>query len=261
MRDVPPSTSVRIYHFTGTQHASGILPLTDINPRDGSRGQQRFNCVDYTPLLRAALVRLDRWVTAQEAPPPSQYPCLADGTAVPPEHTAAIFTAIPGVQFPAYLPRVVRLDFGPEAEAGLATTLPPKMGQAYPHFVPAVDADGNEQSGIRLPDISVPLATYTGWNGRHPEMGAPDQLIGLMGATLPFAPTPSEREASGDPRLSIEERYASKADYLERVTMAAQELVAAGYLLEEDLQTVRDQASDRYDLLASDVPVPSTVGC
>jgi hypothetical protein len=133
------------------------------------------------------------------------------------------------------------------------------MGQAYPHFVPAVDADGNEQSGIRLPDISVPLATYTGWNGRHPEMGAPDQLIGLMGATLPFAPTPSEREASGDPRLSIEERYASKADYLERVTMAAQELVAAGYLLEEDLQTVRDQASDRYDLLASHVPVSSTV--
>jgi hypothetical protein len=261
MRDVPPSTSVRIYHFTGTQHASGILPLTDINPRDGSRGQQRFNCVDYTPLLRAALVRLDRWVTAQEAPPPSQYPCLADGTAVPPEHTAAIFTGIPGVQFPAYLPRVVRLDFGPEAEAGLATTLPPKMGQAYPHFVPAVDADGNEQSGIRLPDISVPLATYTGWNGRHPEMGAPDQLIGLMGATLPFAPARSEREASGDPRLSIEERYASKADYLERVTKAAQELVAAGYLLEEDLQTVRDQASDRYDLLASDVPVPSTVGC
>jgi hypothetical protein len=261
MRDVPPSTSVRIYHFTGTQHASGILPLTDLNPRDGSRGQQRFNCVDYTPLLRAALVRLDRWVTAQEAPPPSQYPCLADGTAVPPEHTAAIFTAIPGVQFPAYLPRVVRLDFGPEAEAGLATTLPPKMGQAYPHFVPAVDADGNEQSGIRLPDISVPLATYTGWNGRHPEMGAPDQLIGLMGATLPFAPARSEREASGDPRLSIEERYASKVDYLERVTKAAQELVAAGYLLEEDLQTVRDQASDRYDLLASDVPVPSTVGC
>ena len=194
-RDVLPSASVRMYHYAGTQHASGTLPLTDTSPIDGSRGQHLFNCVDYTPLLRAALVRLDRWVTAQEAPPPSRHPCLADGTAVPPEQTAAIFTAIPGVQFPAHLPRVVRLDFGPEAEAGMATILPPSVGQAYPHFVPAVDADGNERSGICLPDISVPLATYTGWNGRHPDQGAPDQILQLMGATLPFAPTRSEREA------------------------------------------------------------------
>jgi hypothetical protein len=259
-RDVPPSSSVRIYHYAGTQHASGTLPLTDTSPIDGSRGQHLFNCVDYTPLLRAGLVRLDRWITAQEAPPPSRHPCLADGTAVPPEQTAPIFAAIPGVQFPAELPRVVRLDFGPEAEAGIATILPPRVGQAYPHFVSAVDADGNERSGIRLPDISVPLATYTGWNGRHPEMGAPDQIMGLIGATIPFAPTQIEREASGDPRLSIEERYQSKADYLVRVTKAAQELVAEGYLLGDDVQTVREQASHRYDMLYSQVQTSQAVG-
>ena len=134
------------------------------------------------------------------------------------------------------------------------------MGQAYPHCVPAVDADGNERSGIRLPDISVPLATYTGWNGRHPEMGAPDQLMGLMGATLPFAPTQSAREAAGDLRLSIAERYPSKADYLDRVTKAAQALVAEGYLLEDDVQTVLEQASHRYDLLSSHVPAAQAVG-
>jgi hypothetical protein len=216
--------------------------------------------VDYTPLLRAALVRLDRWVTAQEAPPPSRYPCLADGTAVRPEHTAAIFTAIPGVHFPAHLPRVVRLDFGPEAEDGIATLLPPRVGETYPHFVPAVDADGNERSGIRLPDISVPLATYTGWNMRHPAMGAPDHLMGLMGATLPFAPTQSEREASGEPRLSIAERYKSKEDYLNHVTKAAQVLVAEGYLLADDVHTVLEQASHRYELLASHVPEAQAVG-
>jgi hypothetical protein len=259
-RDVPPSASVRIYHYAGTQHASGTVPLTDTNPIDGSRGQHLFNCVDYTPLLRAALVRLDRWVTAREAPPPSRYPCLADGTAVPAEHTAAIFTAIPGVQFPAHLPRLVRLDFGPETEAGIATILPPSVGQAYPHFVPAVDADGNERSGIRLPDIGVPLATYTGWNVRHPEMGAPDQIMGLIGATLPFAPTQVAREASGDPRLAIEERYPSKADYLDCVTKAAQELVAEGYLLRDDVQTVLEQASHRYELLSSQVQAPQAVG-
>jgi hypothetical protein len=249
-----------MYHYAGTQHASGTLPLTDTSPFDSSRGQHLFNCVDYTPLLRAALVRLDQWVTAQEAPPPSRYPCLANGTLVPPEQTAAIFAAIPNVQFPAHLPRVVRLDFGPEAEAGIATTLPPRVGQAYPHFVPAVDADGNERSGIRLPDISVPLATYTGWNGRHPEMGAPDQIMGLMGATLPFAATLSEREASGDPRLSIEERYKSKEAYMNRVTKGAQELVVAGYLLEDDVQTVLEQASHRYDLLFSRVQASQAVG-
>ena len=259
-RDVLPSASVRMYHYAGTQHASGTLPLTDTSPLDGSRGQNLFNCVDYTPLLRAALVRLDRWITAQEAPPPSRYPCLADGTAVRPEQTATIFTAIPGVQFPAHLPRVSRLDFGPEAAAGMATILPPRVGQAYPYFVPTVDADGNERSGIRLPDISVPLATYTGWNGRHPEMGAPDQIMGLMGATLPFAPTQSERETAGDPRLSIAERYLSKADYLDRVTKAAQALVAEGYLLEDDVHTVLEQASHRYDLLSSHVQVAQAVG-
>jgi len=260
MRDVPPSASVRIYHYAGTQHASGTLPLTDTSPIDGSRGQQRFNCVDYTPLLRAALVRLDRWVTAQEAPPPSRYPCLADGTAVRPEHTAALFTAIPGVHFPAHLPCVVRLDFGPEAEAGIATLLPPRVGETYPHFVPAVDADGNERSGIRLPDVSVPLATYTGWNMRHPAMGAPDHLMGLMGATLPFAPTQREREAVGDPRRSIAERYPSIADYLERVRKAAEALVAEGYVLGDDVDAVVEQAAHRYELLASHMPAAQAVG-
>ena len=91
-------------------------------------------------------------------------------------------------------------------------------------------------------------------------MGAPDQIMGLMGATLPFAPTQVEREASGDPRPSIEERYPSKADYLERVTKAAQALVAEGYLLEDDVQTVLEQASYRYDLLSSQVPASQAVG-
>ena len=250
-RDVEPSASVRIYHFAGTQHASGLLPLTDTNPVDGSRGQQLFNCVDYRPLMRAALTRLDRWVAAEEEPPPSRYPRLADGVAASPEQLAAVFTTIPGVQFPTHLPCVTRFDFGPEAEAGLATILPPIAGAAYPHFVPAVDADGNERSGICLPDISVPLGTYTGWNGRHPDIGAPDQIIGLMGSTLPFAPTQREREAWGDPRLSIEERYSSKAAYLALVTKAVEELIAAGYLLEEDAPTVLEQASQRYDLFAN----------
>jgi hypothetical protein len=258
--DVPPSASVRLYHYAGTPHASGTLPLTDTSPVDGARGQHLFNCVDYRTLLRAALVRLDRWVTHAEDPPPSRYPRLADGTAVPPAQTAAIFTAIPGVGFPAHLPRVTRLDFGPDAEAGLATTLPPVMGTPYPHFVPAVDQDGNERSGIRLPDLSVPVATYTGWNLRHADMGAPDQLMSLMGATIPFPATREAREAGGDPRRSIEERYPTKAEYLAHVRRVAQALVAEGYLLTEDLELVVSQASQRYELVLRHAEEPLLTG-
>jgi hypothetical protein len=258
-KDVAPSASVRIYHFAGTQHSSGTLPLTDTNPVDGARGQQNFNSVDYTPLLRAALVRMDRWVTDQQAPPPSRYPRLADGTAVPPEQPKAVFTAFPAVGFPAGLQQVRRLDFGSTAERGVATKLPPEVGKPYPHFVPAVDQDGNEVSGVRLPDLTVPLATYTGWNLRHPQMGAPDRVMSLMGSTIPFPATRRDREARGDPRRSISERYPDKADYLAQVRRQVQRLVEDGHLLAEDLELVVDQASRRYEILLEAVrdPVPA----
>jgi len=248
-RDVSLAASSRLYHFAGTQHSAGTLPLTDTNPVDGARGQQPLNSVDYNPLLRAALVRMDRWVTEEEDPPPSRYPRLADGTAVAPGQLRGAFAAIPGVGFPAHPPQVIRLDFGPDAASGVATTLPPVEGKPYPHFVPAVDRDGNEVSGIRLPDLTVPLATYAGWNLRHPQMGAPDKLMSLMGATIPFPATREEREAKGDPRRSIEERYPSRARYLEQVRQEAQRLVDEGFLLAEDLELVVGQASRRYELL------------
>jgi len=201
-------------------------------------------------LLRAALVRMDRWVSGEEDPPPSRYPRLADGTAVTSEQPRGVFTAIPGVGFPAHPPQVIRLDFSPAAASGVATTLPPVEGKPYPHFVPAVNRDGNEVSGIRLPDLTVPLATYTGWNLRHPQMGAPDRLMSLMGSTIPFPATPEERAEKGDPRRSIAERYPSRARYLEQVRQKAQRLIDEGYLLVEDLDLVVDQASRRYGLLA-----------
>ena len=249
-RDIAPAASSRLYHFAGTQHSAGALPLTDTNPVDGARGQQALNSVDYNPLLRALLVHMDRWVSDGEEPPPSLYPRLADGTAVAPARLSGVFAAIPGVGFPARPPQVARLDFGPDAMAGIATTLPPVEGEPYPHFVAAVDPDGNELSGIRLPDLTVPLATYAGWNLRHPQMGAPDRLMSLLGATIPFPATRDDRLASGDPRYSVEERYPSKAAYLEQVRRAAQSLIDAGYLLAEDLALIVGQSARRYDLLA-----------
>src|SRR5919106_972580 len=117
-RDLPPLDAIRIYHYAGTQHGPGKLELHDVDVRQGPRGQQPGNSVDYRPLLRSALVNLDSWVSAGQEPPASCHPCLGDGTAVPLERTEAVFRAIPGVKFPEHLKYVYHLDFGPEAHEG-----------------------------------------------------------------------------------------------------------------------------------------------
>jgi hypothetical protein len=254
-RDLEVPASVRIYHFGGCQHPMGVFPLQDKDARQGARGQQPFNWTDYRPLLRAALVNLDRWVSRGEAAPSSRHPRLDDGTAVPPERVADIFKSIPGVIFPTPVRRFSRLDFGPEA--GIATNVPPVIGKPYPILVPAVDPDGNEVCGIRLPYQTVPLATLTGWNTRHADIGGTDQILStggasggtLVGSTMPFPQTREGREATGDPRRSIAERYASREDYLARVQQAAEALIEARYLLPEDLEEVVAQAGQHYDLV------------
>lgn len=247
-QDLTSVETVRLYHLAGTQHGPGNLLLTDTGSADDARAQHKPNAVDYRPLLRAALVNLDRWVTEGQAPPPSLHPRLDAGTAVAPEDSLETFKTMPEVQVPVYLRCIARLDFGAETEAGMAAQLPPVVGKPYANLVAAVDADGNEIAGIRLPDISVPLATYTGWNVRHPEIGGAGQTLSLLGSTLPFPASRAERQASGDPRLSIEERYASQEDYLEQVRQAAETLVQQGYLLAEDVPTVTAHAAQRYDL-------------
>ena len=255
-RDLEVPESVRIYHFGGCQHPMGTFPLQDKDARQGVRGQQPFNWTDYRPLLRAAVVNLDRWVTSGEPAPASRHPRLDDGTAVPPERVADVFKSIPGVNFPEPVRRVSRLDFGPEE--GIATTVPPKVGAPYPCLVPAVDQDGNEVCGVLLPYQTVPLATLTGWNTRHPEIGGAGQTLStggatggtLVGSTIPFPATREVREPTGDPRRSIAERYASKEVYLEQVRKATEALIQARYLLAEDLDEILNQAGQHYDLVS-----------
>lgn len=246
--DVEPGADVRIYLFAGTQHTPGALPPLEADPNTGGRGLHRFNVVDYAPLLRAALVNLDRWASEGVEPPPNAFPRLADGTAVPAESTAPLFRSIPGVRFPDRLVRPARLDFGPDIGRGIAGVLPPKTGAEYRTCVCAVDGDGNETAGIRPVELQAPLGTFTGWNPRHPDQGAPGDLMQMMGSTLPFARTRAERERIGDPRLSIEERYPTREAYLDRVRDSARRLVASRHVLEEDVEEIVERAGRRYDL-------------
>jgi len=247
--DVEPPAGVRVYSFAGTQHLPGSLPPPDADPNTGGRGLQPFNVVDYAPLLRAALVNLDRWVGEGVEPPASAFPRLADGTAVSPESTAATFAGIPGVRFPDRIVRPRRLDFGAGAEGGDPSRVRPAAGPPFATFVSAVDGDGNERAGIRPVELLAPLATFTGWNPRHPEQGAPGDLMSMMGSTLAFPRTRSEREATGDARRSIEERCASRDAYLAAVRDAARSLVGARWMLEEDVEGVVGRAAALWDLV------------
>jgi hypothetical protein len=245
-RDAELPDFARTYFFAGTQHGAGALPPLAEDPNTGSRGLQRFNINDYGPLLRAALVNLDRWASAGVEPPASAYPRLADGTAVMAESLAESFGKIPGVRFPDRIARPLHLDLGPDIERGIAA-YPPKAGAPYRTYVSAVDADCNEVAGIRSPEVAAPLATLAGWNPRHPDQGSPGDLMAMMGSTLPFARTRAERDKSGDPRKSIEERYGSRAAYLEKVREVTQKLVAARHVLVEDVESIVERAGKVWD--------------
>jgi hypothetical protein len=245
-RDLEPPEFARIYLLAGTQHTPGPLPPLPADPNTGSRGVHTFNLVDYAPLLRAALVNMDRWVSDGVEPPASAFPRLADRTAVEAEATAPSFRTLPGTTFPNRIVRPLRLDFGPGVEQGLPA-YPPKVGATYRTFVSAVDADGNEVAGIRAPELAAPLATYCGWNPRHPEQGGDYDVMAMMGSTLRFARTRAERQKTGDPRPSIEERYPSKEAYLAKVREAVQQLVAARHVLAEDTKAIVDRANQVWE--------------
>jgi hypothetical protein len=191
------------------------------------------------------ITNMDAWVQTNAAPPPSSYPKIADKTLVPLSQYA--LPAIPGVPRPHDANMAYRLDFGPDWQAGTLTLQPPKVGKPFPVMVPQVNADGNERDGVQLPELSVPLATYTGWNLRDPSIGAPDQRVAFEGSYLPFPKTVADRAQTGDPRKSIAERYASRREYLNRFAQAVDDLVSRRWILPEDRDALIQRGEQEWD--------------
>jgi hypothetical protein len=196
--------------------------------------------------MRGLLIAMHRWIAEDVEPPASAYPRIADGTLVAPEQLA--FPRLPGVNVATEPHLAYRADYGPDFIAkGIVTKEPPAIGTAFPILVPQVDGDGNERAGIRLPELSVPLATYTGWNLFNERSGPPQVLSSMQGSFVPFARTRADRERAKDPRRAIEERYPAREQYLALIRKAADEAVAARYILSDDVARIMEQAGTRWD--------------
>jgi hypothetical protein len=244
-QDVAPGPNLRIYYFAGLQHFSGPFPPT-IGEGD-LKGQQPSDPLPIRWFWRAMITNMDAWVTKGTDPPPSTYPKLANRTLVPVRWL--VFPKIPNVNVPATNLWAYRLDFGPDWTHGIITKEPPALGMPYPTLVPQVDNDGNDTGGIRLPEVEVPLATYTGWNLRSPDIGMSSEKVSFVGSFIPFAKTAAERQKSGDVRLSIAERYPSREQYMKRFTTATQNLVKQRWLLPEDANAVNQRGAQTWDLV------------
>src|SRR5215510_9574808 len=239
--DITPPDKVRIYVIASAQHNSpfGSEPVKEDT-------QQLVNPLPAGDVLRALMVALDLWVARGISPPPSQYPRISDGTLARPGFQSTGFPKIPGVRFAGLHNRQPFLDYGRNILHGRIDVHPPRQigNGAYTILVPKVDRDGNDLAGIRLPAVQVPIGTYTGWNLQSRQL-AEDELSGLLGSFIPFSKTKAERRKRGDARLSLQERYRDKADYVHQMSRAARVLVEQRVLLPEDAKRIIAEANKR----------------
>lgn len=223
--DIALPDNVRAYLLASTQHVA---------PKAASTGICKYpnNPAPQAPLLRALMERLVDWTRSGALPPASRYPRLADSRLTAPSREAVGFPDLGaiGVRFPATINALSVVDYG---------VVPPRadLDRRYELLVPMTDADGLDLAGIRSPDVSVPLATYAGWNLRRAGF-AEDQLCGLDGMSVPFAATPR----AGDPRPAISQRYPNRMAYAKSVALAARALRDEGLLLGDDTNRFIDKA-------------------
>ncbi len=246
--DAAPDKRARVYMIASDhQRVSGV----------NERGilAHCFNPLDDRSVLRSLLLHLDAWITLKQEPPASAYPSLADGTLGKlPQHLEA-FPKVATVRIPSRLSDPLRLDFGGRfASEGIADVVPPKTGRAFTSLVPLPDGDGLDKAGIRLPDIAVPLGTYTGWNPQNAATGAPERLSRAEGSFIPFARNDNERITANDPRPSLQERYPTREAYRQAYAAATLALVEKGLIQGTEVNGMVDRAAAFYDRLMARDP-------
>ncbi len=220
-RDIQLADNARVYLMTGTQHGPAGTPSFGIC-------QQLSNPLNYYDLMPAIVVALKEWVADGVDPPPSRYGSADGGTLVPFDQASTGFPHVPGVNYNGNHNGLTVNDI---------STQPPTEGDAYGVLATKMDEDGNSLPGVRHPLLEAPTATHTGWNLRAAGQ-AEGEVCSLTGSYIPFAQTKADRMASGDPRLSLQERYRNHGRYVSRVARAASKLVRDRLILQEDADRI-----------------------
>ncbi|HKS62537.1 MAG TPA: alpha/beta hydrolase domain-containing protein [Xanthobacteraceae bacterium] len=256
--DLPDHPMTRLYLLSSKQHGGAG------NPTSRGACQQFLNPLDSAAVQRALWIDLDEWSTRGVRPPNSQVPKLRDGTLVPPLPQSAVgFPSIPGVTYTGLKTTRYRLNYGPDFYQTFIPTINPPVitppyednpanGPIYPSYVPKTDSDGNDIAGIRLPELVVPLATYTGWALRSGAWA--NDGCEASGQYIPFAATMAARVAAGDPRPSVQERYPSWGLYRQQVIKAVDDLVRNRFLICDDTQDIVNRLLQAG--LTAGVPAP-----
>jgi hypothetical protein len=268
--DLPLPGNVRRYYYPSTTHGGGRGGFPIVAAAPGGACSLPANPNPEAEQTRALTRALVEWVTKGTPPPESRFPTLANGDLVPAVRAAIGYPDIPGLPFSdRVLNPVVRYDFGPAFNAvdlsGVISMEPPHIVGVIPTYVPRVNQDGNETAGVPSVHLQAPLGTYLGWNTFRSGIFA-GYGCGFQGGWIPFAKTKAERVANHDPRLSIEERYATHEAYVAIVKRAAEQAVRDRFLPPEDANRfVREaEASDvrRTPSPAPDPNVrPTSVAC
>jgi hypothetical protein len=249
--DIPLTRNVRRYYVPSTTHGGGAGGFTWQPPATGANcpgnnwgtGVFRANPMPSAQTVNFIRVAMRDWLMSGKLPPPSRYPTLTGGNLVNPTQAAMGFpSGVPTIDYNVFKPEnfvfpVFDYDWGPSFDkvdgSGVPTNLPPPISHVIAMKVPRVNADGNEQGGVPTVLNEAPLGTYLGWNitsaGFHK-----GQVCNYVGGYIPFARSQAERLLSGDPRLSLEERYVNHDGYVAAVTTAANAAFAQGYLLAAD---------------------------
>ena len=264
--DIPLPKNVRRYYLPSSTHGGGSGAMNENPPHvdtpnnqvncpgnNYGRGNLRANPVPATALVNRMRLALRDWVMKGTEPPPSKWPLMrgpkGERTLVEATQEAMGFpNGIPEIRYSIFAPEsfvfpVFDYDWGPEFDhfdaTGNPTNLPPRIRAVVKMMVPKVNADGNELGGVPTVLNDAPLGTYLGWNitagvgdlgydGRPFHAG---QVCDYVGGMVPFAKTKAQRLASGDPRLSLEERYGTHDGYVAAVRKAADDAACQGYLV------------------------------
>jgi alpha/beta hydrolase family protein len=265
--DIPLPGNVRRYYLPSSTHGGGNGATTQ-SPADVTtaplncpgnnwgRGTLAANPVPSTALVNRMRLALRDWVTDGTSPPESVWPRMhgpkgSRDLVRPTKHAMGFPSGVPGIPDTIFAPEnfifpVLDYDWGPHFDefnaTGVPTNEPPPIRAVIEMLVPRVDADGNELGGVPTVQRDAPLATYLGWNitagpgdpgfnTASPQPFHKGQVCNYVGGMVPFAIHKADRLATGDPRLSLEERYGTHAGYVAKVTAAANNAACKGYLV------------------------------